>query len=139
MISSQYILDIFELAFDDHSESELLREQVPLLTITETTHTGIGVFINFSFEEPILQFQLETSNSTNLDIDGLPISNINGIQIAIPDISLLADAIIWLKNGVINQLEIFIKNGAEYNWEDPLHYRVEQMWKEKDKCRAIVR
>lgn len=57
MIQSQYILDISDLTFDDHKASDLLRKQVDFLTITETEHTGIGLFIKFSADPGVKDYK----------------------------------------------------------------------------------
>ncbi len=137
MINSQYILDILDLAFDDHAESELLRKQVPFLTITDTDHTGIGAFIHFSTADQIQQFKLDTSNATNFDIEGNPTSMVDGIEIKNSELSILADAIIHLKNGIIDHLEIWNKCGKDYVKTDPEHYQLDQIWLDKNKRRTI--
>jgi hypothetical protein len=139
LINSQYILDIFDLAFDDHSESELLRKQVPFLTMTDIDHTGIGAFIHFSSDEQIQQFKLDTSNATNFDTEGNPTNMVDGIEIKNSELSILADAIIHLKNGIIDHLEIWNKCGNDYVQTDPEHYQLDQMWIGKNKTRTIVR
>lgn len=139
MIKSQYILDIFNLAFDDHPESDLLREQIPFLTLTDTEHTGIGAFIHFSKDPAIVQFRLNTSNAINFDTEGIPTELLDGIEIRNPELSLLADAMVWLKNGFIDHLEIFNKCGEDYFQEEPEHYHLEQMWLKDKKGRTIIR
>ena len=59
MIESKYILDIFELTFDDHKASELLRKQINHLTVSDTELTDVGLFINFSADKGINDFKIE--------------------------------------------------------------------------------
>ena len=139
MIKSQYILDILDLAFDDHSESDLLRNQVPFLTVTDIDHTGIGAFVHFSSDDQIQQFKLDTSNATNFDIEGNPTSMVDGVEIKNSDLLILADATIHLKNGIIDHLEIWNKCGEDYVLTDPEHYQLDQMWLDKNKRRTIIR
>ena len=139
MVNSQYILDILDLAFDDHSQSDLLRKQVPFLNITYIDHTGIGVFVHFSADDQIQQFKLDTSNATNFDIEGNPTSMVNGVEIKNSDLFILADAIIHLKNGIIDYLEIWNKCGEDYVLRDPDHYQLDQVWLDKPKSRTIIR
>ena len=139
MITSQYILDIFDLAFDDHSESGLLKNQIHFLTVTEIDHTGIGVFIHFSSDNQIQQFKLDVSNATNFDIEGNPTDMVNGVEIVNSDLSILADAIVHLKNGIIDHLEIWNKCGEGYVKTDPEHYQLEQMWLDENKKKTIIR
>ncbi len=139
MIQSQYILDIFELAFDDHPFSDLLRNQISFLTLTETDHTGIGAFIHFKADNDIERFRLDTSNSKNFDIEGNPTEMVNGLEIRNPDLLILADAIVHLKNGFIDHLEIWNKCGEYYVKTHPEHYELEQMWLDNNKKRKIIR
>lgn len=139
MINSQYILDIFDLAFDDHSESEWLRKQVPFLTIKDIEHTGIGAFIYFSSDNLIQQFKLDTSNATNFDMEGNPRDMLDGVQITSAELSILADATVHLTSGVIDCLEIWNKCGEDYVMTDPEHYQLEQMWLDDNRRRTIIR
>lgn len=139
MINSQYILDILDLSFDNHSESDLLRKQVPFLNITDIAHTGIGAYFHFSADDQIQQFKLDTSNATNFDIEGNPTSMVNGVEIENADLFILADTIIHLKNGIIDHLEIWNKCGENYVLSDPEHYQLDQVWLNKHKRRTIMR
>lgn len=139
MIRSQYILDIFDLAFDDHSESDLLRNQIQYLTVRDVDHTGIGAFIHFSRDPQIEQFKLDTSKATHFDIEGKLTDLIDGVEIRNPELSILADAMVWLKNGFIDHLEIFNKCGEDYVQTEPEHYQLEQMWLDDKKRRTIIR
>jgi hypothetical protein len=139
LITSQYILDIFDLSFDNHSESDLLRKQISFLTVADIDHTGIGAFIHFSADEQIQQYRLDISNATNFDIEGNATSMVDGVEIKNPDLSILADAIIWLKNGLIDHLEIFNKSGEKYVLTDPEHYQLDQAWLDNNKRRSIIR
>lgn len=139
MINSQYILDIFDIAFDDHSESDLLRKQVPYLTIRDNEHTGIGVYIYFSADTLIQQFKLDTSNAKYFDINGNATDIVDGVEIISPDHSILADATVHLKCGIIDCLEIWNKCGKDYLQTDPKHYQLRQMWLDDINKRTIVR
>lgn len=139
MINSQYILDILDLVFDDHSERDLLRKQVSFLTVTDIDYTGIGAFVNFSADDQIQQFKLDTSNATTFDIEGNPTSMVDGVEIKNSDLLILADAIVHLKNGIIDHLEIWNKCGEDYVPTDPEHYQLDQMWLDKNKRRTIIR
>lgn len=139
MINSQYILDILDLAFDDHSESDLLRKQVSFLTVNDIDHTGIGAFVHFSADDQIQQFKLDTSNATNFDIEGNRTGMLVGVEIKNSDLLILADAIIHLKNGIIDHLEIWNKCGEDYVLTHPEHYQLDQIWVDKNKRRTIIR
>lgn len=139
MIESQYILDILDLAIDDHSQSDLLRKQISFLTVSDIDHTGIGAFIYFSADDQIQQFKLDTSNERNFDVEGNPTDIIEGIEIKNPDVAILADAIIHLKNGMIDHLEIWNKSGEEYVQKEPEHYHIEQKSLDTNKKRTIIK
>ena len=102
-------------------------------------HTGIGAFIHFSSDDQIQQFKLDTSNATNFDIEGIPTSIVDGIEIKNSELPILADAIIHLKNGIIDHLEIWNKCGKDYVQTDPEHYQLDQVWLDENKRRAIIR
>jgi hypothetical protein len=139
MIKSQYILDILDLAFDDHSASDLLRKQVLFISVTNTEHTGSGAFIHFQPDHQIQQFKLDTTNATNFDIEGNAIVMIFRIEIRNTELSILADAIVHLKNGVIDHLEIWNKCGEEYVQTEPEHYELYQTWLGNNNPRIIIR
>ncbi|MFN8306130.1 MAG: hypothetical protein U0T79_05115 [Ferruginibacter sp.] len=139
MIKSQYILDILDLAIDNLPERDLLRNQIALLAITDINHTGVGVFINFSPEEEIQKFKIDTSNSRTFDTDGNAIALLDGVEIRNAELSILADAIVHLKNGIIDHLEIWNKSGADYVLTEPEHYQLEQMWLEATMRRRIIK
>jgi hypothetical protein len=139
LIYAQYILDILDLAFDGHAESELLRKQIPLLSIKGVEHTGIGAFIHFVSDKPIQQFQLDTANAINFDLEGNAISMVDGIAIKNPELSILADAIVHLKNGIIDHLEIWNKCGENYVGTEPQHYQLDQIWLDKHQRKTIIR
>jgi hypothetical protein len=138
VISSQYILDIFDLLFDDHQEESLLRNQVPYLTQTYTDHTGVGAFIHFAADNEIEKFRLNT-NAGLLDIYGNSIDRIDGLEIRNSSLSILADATVHLKEGIIDSIEIFNKGGGDYVSREPEHYELNQMWLDEGKRRNINR
>jgi hypothetical protein len=139
MIQSQYILDILDLAFDGYRSGDLLRSQVPFLTLTEVEHTGIGAFFQFKSDSAIEKFRIDTSDAKSFDIDGNPIDMLDGIEIRNPELSILADAIVHLKNGLIDHLEIWNKGGEAYVKINPEHYELYQIWLGNVKKRSIIR
>ena len=139
MIQSQYILDILEIAFDDHPSANLLQKQVPFLTIAKIDHTGIGAFIHFNPGNQIEQYKLATSTSTNFDIESCTTEMISGIEIRNPKMGILADATVHLKNGIIDHLEIFNKSGEVYVEIEPKNYELHQTWLSENKRRTIIR
>ena len=138
MINSQYILDIFDLAFDNHSASVQLQQQISFLSIAKELHTGTGIFIYFQADTKIQQFKINTLGNANYDIAGNHTQMINGIEIKNRDLLILADAIIHLKNDIIDHLEIWNKCGEDYVKTQPDHYELQQVWLENS-GRKIIR
>ena len=102
MIVSPFILDIFDLAFDDLSSGDLLRKQIAFLSPGEKEHTTVGLFTYFVAARGIEQFRVPTDNITNFDVQGNPIDRINGVEIRNEELNILADASVQIKNGFIN-------------------------------------
>ena len=102
-------------------------------------HTGVGAFIHFQPDNQIQQFRLDTTYAKDYDMEGNPIDIVDGIEIRNPELLILADAIIHLKNGIIDHLEIWNKCGEDYVQTEPEHYELYQMWIDDNKQRTIVR
>ena len=140
MISSQYILDIFDLAFDQHSQRNLLLKQIPFLTIREIEHTGIGAYIYFSADMEIHQYKLDTNDAINFDIDGNPLEMIDCVEMKNENLSILANLTVHLSSGIIDCIEIFNKCGESYIKSEPTSYELRQVWFADDsKNRSITR
>jgi hypothetical protein len=139
MIQSQYILDIFDLSFDDHKASNLLRKQVEFLTVSETEHTGIGLFISFSANSDILNYKAIRELSVNEKANNEIFEMVDGVEIKNDAQSILADAIVHLKEGIIDCLEIWNKNGENYPLIEPEHYELTQNWLGDRDSRIIIR
>jgi hypothetical protein len=58
MINSILINDIFDLAFDDIQESNQLRHQIQFLTIGETEHTGVGLYLYFLKDNEVYKYKV---------------------------------------------------------------------------------
>lgn len=139
MIQSQFILDIFNLTFDDLEIGKNLRNQVSFLNENSREHTGVGLFINFSSENGIEKYKVATYKAENLDIYGNPTEMINGVEIKNEKLKILADATVHLTNGIIDGLEIWNKIGEEYPKSDPTQYELIQLWLELENMRTIIR
>ncbi len=105
MIESKYILDILDLAVDEYVAEHRLRKQIDCLTLRDTEHTGIGLYINFTPDNKIKAIKIEIGESTEV---------LTGHEIKVDSENIVADAIVHLKDGIINYLELFNKNGEAY-------------------------
>lgn len=139
MIESKLILDVFDLTFDECEHEDLLKKQVLFLTQSHQDHTGIGVFIYFNSENGIEVFQLPSDKEPSFDIKENLITQVDGVQLVNKNLHILADTIVHLKNGFIDCLEIWNKNGEDYPVQDPENYVLEQMWKGKGDKRKVTR
>lgn len=128
MIQSQYILDIFDLTFDDHKAGDLLRKQVDFLTITETEHTGVGLFITFSADPSVKDYKAKRELLVNEADNKEILEMVDGVEIKNESQNILADAIVHLKEGIIDCLEIWNKNGENYPVVEPENYELTQTW-----------
>lgn len=139
MIQSQLILDIFELLFDELGYEALLKKQIPFLSIGSKDHTKVGAFIYFDHEKGIESFRVQAVGEPGFDSDGNLIARIDGVELHNDKLMILADTTVHLKNGLIDCLEIWNKNGEDYPVNEPEVYRLEQVWKGKAEKRTIIR
>ena len=117
MISSKLIIDILDLLLDDDEIEISFREQIDFLVESSKDNTGIGLFINFENERRDKYFKV----GKNLTFDGVEINN--------GELNILADIILHVKDGIIDQLEIFNKNGSKYPEVEIENYILTQNWK----------
>jgi hypothetical protein len=135
---SQFIHDILDLALDEYPSGNLLRKQIPLLRVIEQAHTGSGIFIYFSADPEITQYQLQSLGDYHEISSSDSTEMIDGVEIRIPVLGILADAVIHLKNGFISHLEIWNKCGEEYPVKEPEQYELHQIWNIENR-RSIIR
>lgn len=128
MVSSKLILDIFELAFDGLNEKELIQKQIVFLTEGETKYTGAGLFASFIKNEEIYKYKTDFENVF-----------FNGLEIINNSEGILADAIVHFKNGIIDYVEIWNKNGNDYPMKELNSYVISQVWIDESCKRTIIR
>jgi hypothetical protein len=139
MITSQLILDTFNLIFDGHKSRELLDKQINYLSIGKLDHTGVGLFIHFTKDTNIYSYKInEESGSKTTDNQGLN-EPLIGIELKNKDLNILADVIVHIKDGIIDNLEIFQKYHSSYPMTEPEHYEIYQDCLDKSKRRTITR
>jgi hypothetical protein len=117
VIKSNYIRDILDLLLDGDTDGKAFRWQIALLIDISYHYTGSGVFVSFSLEavDPKYQFP---------EIDLV----LNGIQISSTSENIEAEAQIFIKNGHIDYLEIWSKNGV-YPKRELNSYILTQAWR----------
>ncbi len=139
MIQSKLILDIFDLIFDEIESEDLLRQQIQFLSEKSYEHTGIGMYVYFLADKEIEKYKIPTEKATNFDILGNPTEMINGVELSNEELNILADTTVHLKNGIIDCIEIWNKNGEDYPRDEPVCYELTQSWLEIPKRRRIKR
>jgi hypothetical protein len=137
VIKSKFILDIFDLLFDDHKATDLLTKQIDFLTEGEIEHTGVGLFINFNSDKTIQAYKVDRNLLVDESDDPNLLEMIDGVEIKNDSQNILADAIVHLKNGVIDSLEIWNKGGDNYPLIEPEHYEMTQTWRDVSKNKII--
>ncbi len=137
MIKSKFILDIFDLIFDDHKANDLLKKQIGFLTEGEIEHTGVGLFINFNSDETIQTYKIDKKLLVDESTDPNVLEMIDGVEIKNESQNILADAIVHLKNGVIDSLEIWNKVGDNYPIIELEHYEMTQTWRDASQNKII--
>ncbi len=116
MIKSNFITDILDLLLDGDKDGKLLRQQIPFLNDSKYDYTGAGLFVTFNHDIGIEKFKLKNDE---LVLDGVDIFNEAD--------SIEADATAFIKNGLVDSLEIWSKTG-EYPKEELRNYTLTQSW-----------
>lgn len=116
MITSKFILTILDLILDTSEQEELLRQQIPFLSVTEDVeYTGVGAF--YGFTSGIV---IDNPNPGSYSLDGLKISS--------PELQSEAEAILHITDGMISYLEIW-SLGGDYPKTELTKYKLVQAWK----------
>lgn len=114
MIGSKFILDILDLLLDGDDNGKAVRPQIDYLTELDYEYTGMGVFITFRSSEEILVHRV---GSAQLVLDGVSIRS--------PELKIGASAIVFIKDGVVNLLEVWSYDG-EYPGKELTSYTLKQ-------------
>ncbi len=139
MITSQLILDTFDLIFDGHQSKDLLEKQVGYLSIEKVDHTGVGLFAYFIKDDNIYSFKVvEDNNSMTVDRKGIK-ETLVGIELKNTELNILADIIVHIKYGIIDCFEVFQKYNSNYPLAEPEHYEIYQEYLDKSRRRIIAR
>lgn len=120
MVKSQFILDILTLLLDGE-DSKFLIPQLDYISDSDYNYTnGGGCFITFSYSDDIIKYKLK---------DNLVL---NGITIESPELEAGADATLFMKDGIIDYLEIWSFDGKYPNTELKT-YKLSQVWQDSAK------
>ena len=118
MITSQFILDIFDLALRDGRANEFYTKQVQFLEIIEDTHTGMGRFIYFKLNNDAL---IEASKIINLEDE---LYGFCDVEIINKKLGVAADVLLWVTDDIIDNIEIFNKVGTDYPLQEFENYEM---------------
>jgi hypothetical protein len=121
MIQSQFIKDVLDLLLDDDKLGLDLRKQLPFLTDVEYEYTIAGVFVTFSHSDEVSKFKVSVEGTF-----------IDGVEINSTELGIEAEAILFVKGGIINFLEIWSYVG-EYPTRDLSQYFLRQSWRDSPK------
>ena len=116
VIKSKYIFDILDLLLDVDNEGIAVRPQLQFLTDTKYEYTGSGLFVTFSHSDGIDKHKYSKDDLVLL-----------GVKITTSEYPIEADGTVFLKNGFIDNLEIWCYNG-EYPQKDLKKYTLTQAW-----------
>jgi hypothetical protein len=127
MIKSLYIKNIMDLLVDSDEFGVLYRPQLDYITDDKYDYTnGSGLFVTFTTNDKINT--LPQNKDTNV-IDGVTIKSIEN--------GLVAKAILHIKNGLIDSLEIWCATN-NYPDHDLKKYTLQQDWVGSSNRQIIV-
>ncbi|MGB8190847.1 MAG: hypothetical protein WCF67_02955 [Chitinophagaceae bacterium] len=116
-----------------------MRNQIRFLSLRAKEHTAIGLFIYFAADQGIDQYKTDVGDIHHFEAGGNSIERIDGVEISNDNLNILADVTVYLKNGIIDSLEIWNKNGHDYPIKEPANYELRQVWLDKDSRRIITK
>jgi len=116
-IESKYIKNILELICDGDDEALFAKNQIYYLIENNIEYTGVGVFIDFKFENEINNYKIKNNDLV-----------IGGVNIISEKYKIDALADLFFKNGIINYLEIWNQSGNNYPAHDIDKYTLKQIW-----------
>ena len=117
MIKSTFIASIIDLLLDVDGDGLALRKQIPYLSENEHDFTGSGVFVSFLHEDGISQYRLPDEAAV-----------LTGVLIRSTELTAEAEAILHVRGGIIDNLEIWSTDGY-YADKEPTSYELRQVWK----------
>jgi len=115
MIGSTFILNILDLLLDGDENGKAVRPQIDYLTDSEYDYTGVGLFVIFQPSVGIPIYNMVGSERLILD----------GVSITSPELNIGAATILFIKDGIIDFLEIWSYDG-EYPRKELKSYTLKQ-------------
>lgn len=109
MISSELILKVIESTIEGEKYEEKLTHQIRFLIEKEGEHTGIGLFIYFSYNDGIDRFRL--TKSELLETFGEHNNQLDKFELINNSKNILADLTVHFDEGLIDCVEIWNKIG----------------------------
>jgi len=120
VIKSNYITDIINLLLDSDKDGLFARQQIPFLTDKNFEFTSNGLFVYFEYDAGIEKFK---TDNQSLVLDGVTITSVEH--------QIEAQATVFFKNGLIDNLEIWCYKG-EYPQKDLISYILTRTWVNSD-------
>lgn len=110
------VLDLLELLLKGDSNGEVFYQQVPYLTISKVEYTGSGVFIHFTLLPDVEVYRASA-----------PDRNFDAVMICSEDLTAEAEAIVHIKDGLLDYFEIWSFDG-NYPKGGISSYKAWQAW-----------
>jgi hypothetical protein len=101
MIRSTFILNILDLLLDGDRFGLAIRPQIDHMTDDVYDYTGVGVFVTFQADETIFNYRISEDRIV-----------LDGVKITSPELALGASATLFLKEGIMDYLEIWSFDGV---------------------------
>lgn len=120
MIQSNYIIDILNLLLDGDKDGLIAIQQIPFLTDINFDYTGSGLFVSFEHSTGI---EIYRADKENLVLDG--------VKILSYEYQIEAQATLFFKDGLIDNLEIWCYDG-HYPQSNLTSYVLTQTWLNSD-------
>ncbi len=116
MIASNYIYNILSLLCDGDDAGMATSLQLPYLTEEEYLYTASGLFVSFKHLDGISEYKFQADYNV-----------VNGVKVKSSTPHLEAEAQFFLKDGLIDYLEIWCYDG-DYPKEELTSYVLTQEW-----------
>jgi hypothetical protein len=113
MIGSTFILNILDLLLNDDELGIAIRPQIDHVTDAVYNYTGVGLYVTFECDEKIVR----SVGEEQIILDGVTITS--------PELNIGASAALFLKEGIINYLNIWSFDG-EYPRKELSTYTLKQ-------------
>jgi hypothetical protein len=117
MINSKMVSDLLQLLLEDDAEGQTYFLQLPYLSISNVNYTGSGVFFQFSHIPTIEIYKTDEEYN-----------HFCAVRISSEELTAEAEAIVYVKNGILDYLEVWSFDG-NYPERELGSYKAWQAWK----------